>query len=93
MIQQIDTAEHLIEEQYAATDELPSEFRECFPHTFMAKVYAEALLGEEVAIEQPPTTTDFVEQVLGASDSGSSEEEGDEQVVTAEEYENNFEVV
>ena len=38
--------------------------------------------GEDVAIEQPPTATDFVEQILGTSETGSSEEEGEEQVVT-----------
>ena len=92
-IQQRDTTKHQIAQQYAATDELLTEFRQYFPHTLTAAEHAEAMPGEDMAIEQAPTATDFVEQVLGASDSSYSEVEGEEQVVTEEEYENSFQVV
>ena len=93
LIRQRDTAEQVIAEQYAATDQLLTEFNKYFPDTLTAAEYAEGLPGEDVAIEQPPTAIDFVEQVLGASDSSSSEDEEEEQVVTAEVYENSLQMV
>ena len=69
----LETADSVVAEQYKATDILLYEFREYFPTIMSATEYAESLPGEDMAIEQPPTAKEFVEQAL-ATDSSSSEE-------------------
>ena len=90
MIQEGGTVEQVVAEQYAATDQLLTEFRNYFPGTLTAAEYVEELPGEDVAIEQPPTAADFVEQVLPADSSSSQEEEEEEQIMTTDEYEGHF---
>ena len=72
--EELETADKVAEEQYAATDQMLSEFRQYFPGIMTAAEYAESLPGEDLTVEQPPTATEFVEQIL-ASESISSDEE------------------
>ena len=86
------TVQQALAEQYAATDEILSEFRQYFPETVTAAEYAERMPGEDLALEQPPTAGDFVENILAAP-SSSIEEEEEEENMTEEEYESGFRAV
>ena len=93
-MEQGGTAEQAVAEAYAATDDILTEFRQYFPQTPTAAEYAESMPGEDLALEQPPTVTDFVEQILAADSSSSEdEEEEEEEKVTEEEYERSFKKV
>ena len=65
-MEQGETIEHVVAEQYVATDEILTELGQYLQSTLTAVEYAEALPGEDLALEQPPTAADFVEQVLAA---------------------------
>ena len=60
-MEQGETAKQVVTEQYTATDEILTKFRQYFPGTLTAVEHAEALPGEDLALEQPPTATDNVE--------------------------------
>ena len=93
-VERMATPEHVIAEQYAATDEILTEFRDYFPGIMTAAEYAESLPGEDLVIEQPPTAKEFVEQILCAESSSSEDEvEAGEEMVNEEEFEKSFVVV
>ena len=59
-----------------------------------AAEYAEKQPGEDLAIEQPPTAQEYVEQILGEESSSSEdEEEAEKEVVTEMRYEKGFDDV
>ena len=90
----LETAEQVVLEQYAATDKVLSDFRGYFPGIMTAAEYAESLPGEHLVVEQPPTATEFVEQILALESSSSDDEEGEgEPKVTEEQYEAGLQAV
>ena len=92
--QQTVETEQVIAQQYAATDAILEQFREYFPGIMTTAEYTEGLTGEDLAIEQPPTATEFVEQILATNSSSSEEEvEEEDEVVTTEEYKKGFSAV
>ena len=93
-VEMLQTADSLVAEQYRATDEMLTEFREYFLGIMTAVEYAESLPREDFAIEKPPTAKEYAEQVLAAASRSSEEEEGkEEEKVTEEEYEKGLEWV
>ena len=88
-----DTADKVVEEQYNATADILNEFREYFPSVMSPEEYVEQLLGEDLAIEQPPSATEFVEQILAERSSSEEEETEEGETIFEEAYERGFNVV
>ena len=84
MLQDVDK---LMAEEYRETDLLLDDFHEAFPHTMTAREFAEDLPGENLAVQQAPTSAEFVEHVSHESSSSEEEPESEKEYVSDDAYE------